>query len=134
MPRFEIAWGELLQSFEPHDLPGAFILTHHRVIDPTGAVESSLIEWSGPGEWIESRDGVPKGYNALWLGARDATRPHIVFVEREPTAISREYEAAYRRAFTAKRRPAIRTGTPQPTVDGLRDGWRDRCEILARKA
>jgi hypothetical protein len=49
--RFEIVNGELLQSYEPHDLPGAFIVTRHKVTDPTGAVPSEAIQWSGPGEW-----------------------------------------------------------------------------------
>ena len=71
--------GELLQSYEPHDLPGAFILTRHKVIDPTGAVPFDSIQWSGPGEWIESREGVPEGHVALCLGSRNAAR-HIVTV------------------------------------------------------
>ena len=74
MPRFEIVRGELLSSYEPHDLDGAFITTRHKVTDPTGAVPSEKITWSGRGEWIESRDGVPDGFNALVLGARDASR------------------------------------------------------------
>lgn len=123
--RFEITNGELLQSYEPHDLPGAFILTRHKVTGPTSSVSSESIQWSGPGEWIESREGVPEGRVALCLGSRNAARLFVVHVEREPTAATAAYERSYRRGFTAKRKPTIKEGTPQPEIDGVLDGWRD---------
>ncbi len=126
MSRFEIRRGELLGSYEPHDLPGAFILRRHKVIDATGAVPSERITWSGPGEWIESRDGVPDGHIALWLGTRETTRPVVVYVQREPVAESIDYERGYRRAYTAKRRPVVRETMPRAEIDGVLDGWRDR--------
>lgn len=126
MARFEIVRGELLGAFEPHDLPGAFILQRYAVVDSMGATPSEQISWSGVGEWIESRDGVPEGHIALWLGSRETTRPHVVFVKQQPTVDSATYEAAYRRAFSARRRPTIKTGQSQPEIDGLQDGWRDR--------
>lgn len=131
MPRFEILRGELLSHLEPHDLPGAFIIRRHKVIDATGATPSEAISWSGPGEWIESRDGVPDGHLALWLGTRNATRVFIVFVQREPTPESMDYERGYRRAFAAKRRPVVRETMPRPEIDGVLDGWRDRRAYLS---
>lgn len=134
MSRFEIIRGELLSSYEPHDLPGAFIVTRHRVTDPTGAVASAAITWSGPGEWIESRDGVPDGFNALVLGARDASRIFVVLVEKEPTPATAEYERGYRKAFSAKRRPAARANMTEREIDGLLDGWRDQKSFLTSGA
>ena len=133
MSRFEIRNGELLQSYEPHDLPGAFIVTRHKVTDPTGAVPSESIQWSGPGEWIESRDGVPDGHVALCLGSRNAAHLFVVHVEREPTADTAAYERGYRRGFTARRRPTIKASASQPEIDGVLDGWRDRCQHRATK-
>ena len=132
MSRFEIARGELLQSYEPHDLDGAFITTRHKVTDPTGAVPSAQITWSGRGEWIESRDGVPDGFNALVLGARDASRIFVVLVEKSPTPETAEYERGYRKAFVAKRRPVALQSMTEREIEGLLDGWRDRCAHRAR--
>jgi len=132
MPRFEIVRGELLSSYEPHDLDGAFITTRHKVTDPTGAVPSEKITWSGRGEWIESRDGVPDGSNALVLGARDASRIFVVLVEKMPTTETAEYERGYRKAFTAKRRPVARQSMTERQIEGLLDGWRDRCAHRAK--
>ena len=134
MSRFEIIRGEVLLHLEPYDLPGAFICRRHKVIDATGAVPSEAISWSGPGEWIESRDNVPDGYVALWLGTRNATRPHVVFVQREPTPESLDYERGYRRAFAAKRRPVVRETMPRAEIDGVLDGWRDRRAYLSDAA
>ena len=134
MARFEITNGELLQSYEPHDLPGAFILTRHKVTDPTGAVSPESIQWSGLGEWIESRDGVPEGYVALCLGSRNATRLFVVLVEKDPTPETAAYERGYRRGFTARRKPTIKMGVPQPEIDGVLDGWRDRKSRLTHGA
>lgn len=134
MSRFEIVNGELLQSYEPHDLPGAFIVTRHKVTDPTGAVPSEAIQWSGPGEWpVYQPDGVPDGYLALVLGARNATRSFVVHVEREPTADTATYERGYRRGFTAKRSPTIKVSASRPEIEGVLDGWRDRCQHHATK-
>lgn len=126
MARFEIVDGLLLQSFEPDDLPGAFIITRHRVMSADGSVEPNKIMWSGPGEWVESRDGVPEGWVALWLGTRDATRPHVVFVQRDPIPESADYERGYRRGYTARRRPSATCSMTEPEIWGLMDGWRDR--------
>lgn len=134
MPRFEIVIGELLSSYEPHDIPGAFIITRHKVTDPTGAVPSEKITWSGRGDWSESRDGVPDGHVALCLGSRNAARLFVVHVEREPTAETAAHERGYRRGFTAKRKPTIKEGTPQPEIDGVLDGWRDRKSRLTQGA
>ena len=133
MSRFEIVNGELLQSCEPHDLPGAFIVTRHKVTDPTGAVPSESIQWSGPGDWIESRDGVPEGCVALCLGSRHAARLFVVHVDREPTAETATYERGYRRGFTAKRKPTIKASASQPEIDGMLDGWRDGYQHCATK-
>ena len=134
MSRFEITNGELFQSYEPHDLPGAFIVTRHKVNDPTCAMPSESIQWSGPGEWIESRDGVPDGHVALCLGSRNAARLFVVLVEKDPTPETAAYERGYRRGFTARRKPTIKMGVPQPEIDGVLDGWRDRKSRLTHGA
>jgi len=126
MPRIEIARGLLLHSYEPHALPGAFIVQHYRVQDATDATPPGRIDWAGPGHWLESRDGVPAGYRAVWLGSPEVAHPLIVWVEEQPTPESDDYDRGYRRAFAAKRRPVIREGMPPGEVEGVLDGWRDR--------
>jgi hypothetical protein len=132
MPRFEIIRGELLSSYEPHDLDGAFIVRRHKVLDSTGAVPSERIQWSGPGEWFESGDGVPEGYIGVVLGARGALRLFVVYVQREPTPESAEYERGYRKAFSAKRKPVARQSMTEREIEGLLDGWRDQCAHRAK--
>ena len=126
MPRIEIARGELVHSYEPYALPGAFILQRFRVLDATGATPPERISWSGPGHWLESRDGVPAGYRAVWLGGPGVANPLIVWAEDAPTPESADYDRGYRRAFAAKRRPVVREGMPTGEVEGVIDGWRDR--------
>lgn len=126
MPRIEIARGFLLHGYEPHALPGAYIVQHFKVRDATGTTPSERINWSGPGHWLESRDGVPAGHRAVWLGSPEAAHPLIVWVEDQPTPESDDYDRGYRRAFAANRRPKIRDGMPQGEVEGIQDGWRDR--------
>lgn len=134
MPRFEIVRGELLSSYEPSDLPGAFIVRRHKVIDSTGAVPSERLQWSGPGEWFESSDGVPEGYIGVVLGSSGALRLFVVYVQREPTPESAEYERGYRKAFSAKRRPVARQSSTEREIEGLQDGWRDRKSLLTAGA
>ena len=127
MSRIHIARGILHTYYEPHDLPGAMIPVWRTVIDPTGATPPERIAWDGPGTWIESRDGVPDGYWALWLGAPDATRPHVVYVSEVPTPDSDTFDAAYRAAWSGKRRPSI-TATMSPlVVEARQQAWRDKC-------
>lgn len=106
-------------------MPGAFIIQYHEVVDALGDTPSNKIRWSGPGEWITSREGVPAGYSALWLGTRDTTRPHIVYVKDKPTRESDLYDRAYRRGWKAKRRPTVPEGYTEYEVNGLQQGWRD---------
>lgn len=120
-----ISKGVFYGGYEPHDMPGAYIVTQHEVKDSTGQTPSERISWNGPGEWIESRDGVPKGYKALWLGTRQATRPFVVFVRDAPTKESAQYDAAYRKGWKAKRRPAVPSTATEPMVEGLQQGWKD---------
>lgn len=123
--RAQITRGLFYGGYEPYDMPGAYIVTRHRVIDAHGVTPSEQIHWSGPAEWIESRDGVPEGYTALWLGTRAATRPFVVFVAREMTPESALFDAAYRRGWGAKRRPVAPQGATEDMVEGLLQGWRD---------
>lgn len=124
-PRIQIHRGELTSSYEPHDLPGAFIITRFKVKDSTGAVPDAEISWNGPGEWITSREGVPKGYKALWLGTRETTRPFVVFVSDTPTKESDEYDKGYRKGFKAKRKPGVTDKMSRSMIDGVLDGWKD---------
>lgn len=119
-----ISRGIYYGSYEPHGMPGAFIITNHEVKDASGAVPSEQISWQGPAEWIESRDGVPSGYKALWLGTRDTTRPFVVFVRNEQTAENKRYDAAYRRGWKAKRRPVVPQTATEADAVGLQDGWK----------
>jgi hypothetical protein len=120
-----ITRGEFYSSYEPHDMPGAFIVTRHAVIDSTGGVEPKSIAWDGPAIWIESRDGVPGGYKALWLGTQNTTRPFIVYVRDAMTPESNLFDRAYRRGWKAKRRPSIPQTYTGDEVDGVRQGWKD---------
>lgn len=117
--------GLLVQGHEPADLPGAYVLTWHEVSDAAGAVDARAIAWNGPAEWIESRDGVPPGHVALWLGTRASTRPLVVFVRQAPTPESAMYERGYRRGWRARRRPDAGRATSEAEVDGIMQGWRD---------
>ena len=126
MARAFIRAGELLAGYEPHDLPGAWIPLRYTVTDSTGATPSASIAWDGPCVWIESRDGVPDGHTALWLGTENATRPHVVFVAKDPTPESDAYEAAYRRGFTGSRAPRVSDRMSATEIDGRLQGWSDR--------
>ena len=126
MARAEISRGLLYGGYEPHDMPGAYIVVTYAVLDALGETPPERIGWSGPCTWLDSRDGVPEGYKALWLGAPEAARPLIVWVANEPTAESGEYEAGYRRGWKAKRRPVISPKASSFLADGIRDGWRVR--------
>lgn len=131
-PRITIQNGEFYGHYEPYDIPGAFIVLKFPVRDSQGIVPSERISWDGPGEWISSRDGVPKGYKALWLGTREATRPYVVFVSDTPTKESDLYDKGYRRGFKAKRRPTATDKMSQAEIEGLFDGWRDGVAYRAR--
>ncbi len=122
--RVTIASGIYYGGYEPHDLPGAYIVTRHAVKDAQGLVPPGEIDWQGPGEWIESKDGVPAGYTALWLGTRQATRPMVVLVRDEPTPESGRYERAYRRGYKASRRPVVPATATGDEVEGLIEGWK----------
>ena len=125
--RAHISRGLFYGGYEPHDMPGAYIVTRNRVIDAQGATPPGQIHWSGPAEWIVSRDGVPAGHTALWLGTRQATRPFVVYVEDEMTPESELFDAGYRRGWKAKRKPVIPRGAAEATVEGIMQGWRDAC-------
>lgn len=129
MPRIFIRRGILHSGYEPHDLPGAFIPVSFAVVDPTGAVLPESIAWDGPGIWIDSRDGVPDGYRALWLGTENATRPLIVHVSDTPTAESDAYDAAYRAAFTGKRKPRLTSAMSATVIEARLQGWADRRRV-----
>lgn len=132
MARVFIRAGELHHGYEPHDLPGAYIPTRFVVVDSAGVTPSASIAWDGPATWIDSRDGVPNGYRALWLGTPDATRPHVVFVAEVPTADSDAYDAAYRRGFTGSRAPRITDRMSATEIEGRLQGWADRRKNAAR--
>jgi hypothetical protein len=123
--RAYIQRGLFYGGYEPHDMPGAYIVTRHAVRDAQGIVPPEQIAWDGPAEWIESRDGVPAGFNALWLGSRQATRPFVVFVQQAQTRESDRFDRAYRRGWKAKRRPTIGQGATEDEVEGTRSGWKD---------
>jgi len=125
-PRVYIRRGELHSGYEPNDLPGAYILLRFAVKDSLGVTPPTQITWDGPAEWITSRDGVPKGYRALWLGTREATRPFVVFVADEPTKGSDLWEKAYRKGFKAKRVfPKVSDSISEDELDAMRQGWQD---------
>lgn len=123
--RASIRAGVFYGGYEPHDMPGAYIVTRHAVLDSQGVVPPSRISWDGPAEWITSRDGVPAGHTALWLGTREATRPHVVFVRDAMTPESARYDRAYRRGWWVKRRPVLAQGSTEDDVEGTMQGWKD---------
>lgn len=125
MSRITIRNGELFGGYEPSGMPGAYIVTQFRVVDSQGVVPSEDIQWEGPGEWIISREGVPAGYRALWLGTRQTTRPFVVFVSDTPTRASDQYDRGYRRGWKAKRRPTISPDSAEAEIDGVMQGWRE---------
>ncbi len=132
MARVFIRAGELYRGYEPHDLPGAYIPLRCAVVDSAGVTPSASIAWDGPATWIESRDSVPEGFTALWLGTPDATRPYVVFVSDAPTPDSDAYEAAYRRGYGGKRRPRITDKMSATEIEGRLQGWADRRKNAAR--
>ena len=132
MRRFEIARGELYSDYEPYDLPGASIPIKYKVRTPDGSIPENEIQWSGVGQWIESRDGVPDGYRALWLGRADVSMPLIVWVAEEPTTESNEYDRGYRRGWKAKRKPVVRYSMSENEVQGVIDGWKSSPNNLSK--
>ena len=126
MSRILIRNGELVSSYEPYALPGAFIVQSFAVVDSTGHVPPSAIQWDGPGIWRDSRDGVPEGYRALWLGAADTARPFVVYVSEAPTPESDVYDRAYRAAFSGKRKPRLTERMTATEIEARLQGWADR--------
>lgn len=95
----EIRNGLFQSSYEPLDMPGAIVLTEHRILPGADAIPGNY-RGKGSTHFIES--GSP--YFRLILGDpyKDATLREYL-VENEPTAESREHERGYIAGWKCKR-------------------------------
>ena len=123
MSRVHVINGILSRGYEPHDMPGAYIVMRHQVYQEKGEGKSSG-NYEGPG-WIDRHPTNPER-RILVIGKADSTQLRDYEMDAEPLPESLVYDAAYRKGWAGKRKPRLTLDMDTATVDGLLDGWRAR--------
>jgi hypothetical protein len=120
--RVIIGRGLLYGGYEPHDMPGAYIVLTYQVYELDGT--KSRGSYDGPGEIVWQQGA----RNDLVLGNTDNPQAFLTWlaVDKEPTREALEYDRGYRKGWNAKRRPTVPATASGEYADGLRAGWTDR--------
>lgn len=119
----DIKNGKYVSSYEPFNIPGAFIVLEFQVYERNG--RPSTLNYRGPGNVVSHP--TRKDRDILVLGSAYSIWLDEYEVDREPTPESLEYDAGYRKGFKAKRvvTMAQSESWSERKMDGWRDGWQD---------
>lgn len=120
--RVHIMRGKLVWDFEPHDMPGAFVVQWATLYDAdTGHPVDSRYDYKGPGEILyvdaDNRRVIigDKYSKATLLEAHMSARPDADADD-------------YYNGWFAKRKPTATVRMSEAFIDGLREGWKQARE------